>query len=262
MSPIASVFRAKTHCPLLVPFIPAGFPHPRDTVGLLHTLSDAGADLIELGIPFSDPTADGPVIQQASSQAIGEGQTLAGALVQIAEYQQSGGTTPIILMGYCNSFLAMGLDAFAEQARGLVGGVIVVDLAGEDVPAWKERLHAADIDYIPLVAPTTSAERRRHLARQIDSFCYFVSMRGTTGATHIAPSAIRDDITALREAMESPHPVAVGFGIHTADVAKQIGAFADAVVIGSALVDHIAQHGVDAVGAFLQPFQTACEAAR
>ncbi|MBN2645231.1 MAG: tryptophan synthase subunit alpha [Desulfuromonadaceae bacterium] len=228
----------------LIPFVTAGDPDAAKTAAILETLDRAGADLIELGMPFSDPMADGPTIQAASERALAGGMTLAKVLDLVAAFRRSS-QTPIVLMGYYNPVFRFGLEAFARRAaQAGVDALLLVDVPPEERAELYEYFDAQELDLITLLAPTTPAERAAELLRQARGFVYYVSMTGVTGTTQVDTTAIADQVRQLR--IQSPVPVAVGFGIATAEDAEKIAAMADAVVVGSALVKIIAQHAESA----------------
>lgn len=224
----------------LVTFMTAGDPNLDASLRILRGLPAAGADLIELGVPFSDPMADGPAIQMASQRALGAGQTLGGTLAMVAEFRRGDADTPIILMGYYNPIYVYGVEQFVADASGSgVDGLIVVDLPPEEadelIPA-----RAAGIDLIYLTAPTTDDARLPVVLEHAGGFVYYVSITGITGTA----SASRADVAAAVERIRrhTDLPVAVGFGIRTPEQAGAMASVADAAVVGSALVDRVAAH--------------------
>lgn len=225
----------------LIPFITAGDPALAITAQLVKTLEAAGADLIELGMPFSDPMADGPTIQASSERALAAGTTLEQVLSLVADIRQQS-QIPLILMGYYNPIFCYGAERFADAAAAAgVDALLLVDLPPEEVAEIKSIMDVAGIDLITLLAPTTPPERMRQLAASAQGYLYYVSMTGVTGAQKITPQDIRAAVTKLKEM--SPVPVAVGFGISTVEDAQAVGEFADGVVVGSALVKIIEKHG-------------------
>ena len=219
----------------LVPFITAGDPNLAATAPTLLALAEGGADLLELGIPFSDPEADGPAIQAASERALAAGANLAGALRCVQEFRQRNDATPVILMGYLNSILAMGEGAFAERAAAAgVDGLIVVNLPPEESPSLRTALAKVGIDLILLAAPTTSDERLGLIDQTASGFIYLVSLKGITGADHIDVAAVERHLARLRR--HTRLPVLVGFGIKDGETARAVAQHADGVVIGAALV--------------------------
>ncbi|HUS24671.1 MAG TPA: tryptophan synthase subunit alpha [Candidatus Binatia bacterium] len=225
----------------LIPYITAGDPHPRHTAGLMHALVDAGADLVELGVPFSDPMADGPVIQLACERALAAGTTLSKVLDIVAQFRRRDARPPVVLMGYLNPVEACGAKTFARRAREAgVDGVLMVDLAVEEAPGFAPALRAEGLDNIFLVAPTTSRERIAAIAREASGYLYYVSLKGVTGAGTIDVASVAARLREIRAV--SGLPVAVGFGVRDAATARAVGQVADAVVVGSALVGEIAKN--------------------
>lgn len=247
----------------LIPFVTAGDPEPGHTVALMHALVDAGADLIELGVPFSDPMADGPVIQHASERAIAKGVGLGDVLRWVAEFRQRDAETPVVLMGYLNPVEIHGYERFAKEAVAAgVDGVLLVDCPLEE-SAVLAPLKAAGLQQILLAAPTTAPARMAQLCGMAEGFLYYVSFAGITGAGRLSTSDIAARVADIRARAKAP--VAVGFGVRDAHSAKAIAGFADAVVIGSALVERLAgaaQAGEIAGRAreFLQPIRAALDA--
>lgn len=218
----------------LIPFLTAGDPDLPTTEALLHALVDGGADLIELGFPFSDPMADGPTIQASSERALAAGTDLVGILDVVSRFRRHT-NVPVILMGYYNPVFRYGIGRFAhDAAKAGIDGLLLVDLPPEEAGEVHGVLRDAGIRLITLLAPTTPRERAARLAAAGEGYLYYVSMTGVTGTQTVEAAAIEGSVLALKEV--SPVPVAVGFGIATpADVAA-VGRFADAVVVGSALV--------------------------
>ncbi|MCD9121596.1 MULTISPECIES: tryptophan synthase subunit alpha [Cupriavidus] len=219
----------------LIPFITAGDPEPGLTVALMHALVEGGADVIELGVPFSDPMADGPVIQRASERALANGVSLTQVLGWVREFRQRDAATPVVLMGYANPIERMGERAFAQAAREAgVDGVLVVDYPPEECEAFAQLMREHDVDPIFLLAPTTTDARIAQVARVASGYLYYVSLKGVTGS-----GALDLDSVAARLPVIKRHanlPVGVGFGIRDAQTARAIASVADAVVIGSRLV--------------------------
>ena len=247
----------------LIPFVTAGDPSPDDVVPMLHALVAAGADVIELGVPFSDPMADGPVIQHASERAIAKGVGLHNVLAWVAAFRETDNDTPIVLMGYLNPVEMYGYAEFAEDAveKG-VDGVLMVDCPLEESHVL-EPLRAAGLDQILLASPTTTQKRLTALSEAATGFLYYVSFAGITGAAQLSTGDIAERVAGIRA--RSKAPVAVGFGVRDAASAVAIGAFADAVVIGSALVDRLsgATSADDLAGRahdFLAPIRAALDA--
>ena len=222
----------------LVPYVTAGDPSPAVTAQLLPALVRAGADLIELGVPFSDPMADGPVIQRASERALAQGVGLNDVLAMVAAFRSSDAVTPIVLMGYANPLEAMGLAAFAQRACAAgVDGVIVVDYPPEEAAAFTAALGANDIAPIFLLAPTSTEQRIVAVARLARGYVYYVSLKGVTGAGHLDTAEVIGKLAQIRRHVALP--VGVGFGIRDAASAQAIAAHADAVVIGSRIIEEI-----------------------
>lgn len=223
----------------LIPFVTAGDPLPDDMVPVLHALVAGGADLIELGLPFSDPAADGPTIQHASERALAAGVTLKRVLGWVRQFRETDAATPIVLMGYLNPIEIHGYARFAADAVAAgVDGVLLVDCPIEEA-AIAAPLRDAGLRQIWLAAPTTSAARLQQLCEAAMGFLYYVSFAGTTGAARLSTDDIAARVADVR--VQSRAPVAVGFGVRDAGQARAIAAFADAVVIGSALVERL--HG-------------------
>jgi tryptophan synthase alpha chain len=240
MSRIAATFaaRAKENRKALIPFITAGDPAPAMTVPLMHALAAAGADVIELGVPFSDPMADGPTIQRSSERALKHGTTLKHVLGFVAEFRRTDSRTPVVLMGYANPIEAMGEDKFADAARVAgVDGVLVVDYPPEESARLCNLLSERDIDAIFLLAPTSTDTRIEQVARYARGYIYYVSLRGVTGAAHLDLDEIAQKIPRIRSRIKLP--IGVGFGIRDAQTAQAVAKIADAVVIGSRLVQEI-----------------------
>ena len=228
--------RARGEC-ALVPFITAGDPDLGVTEALIPALAEAGADVIELGVPFSDPTAEGPTIQRSSERALASGTTLRRVLGMVKSLRPRV-DVPLVLMGYTNSFLTMGERNFPEAAREAgVDGVITVDCPPEEEPAYYDNLDACGVDAILLAAPTTTEARLAMLAKRTRGFLYYVSLTGVTGARTGLPPRLALNLARIRAI--SDVPVCVGFGVSTPEQAAFIGQHADGVVVGSALVDCI-----------------------
>lgn len=222
----------------LIPFITAGDPEPGMTVPLMHVLAEAGADIIELGVPFSDPMADGPTIQRASERALAYGVSLRQVLAMVHEFRRRDGRTPVVLMGYANPIEAMGAAAFAAAAREAgVDGVLVVDYPPEECAGFSAQLKACGVDPIFLLAPTSTDARFAQVAAAGSGYIYYVSLKGVTGAGHLDFDEVARRIPLIRGRVGMP--VGVGFGIRDADSARRIAAVADAVVIGSRIIEEI-----------------------
>lgn len=237
MSRIAPTFErlARAGRKALIPFIEAGDPQRATTVPLMHALVEAGADMIELGVPFSDPMADGPVIQAACERALKGHVRLRDVLAMVQEFRQQDATTPVVLMGYLNPIEVLGYEDFARLAAAAgVDGVLTVDLPPEEAGGLLRCLRAQGLDAIFLLAPTSSPERIRRIAESASGFIYYVSLRGVTGAGHLDVDEVERKLAAIRRATRLP--IGVGFGISGPQAAARVAAFADAVVVGSALV--------------------------
>ena len=247
----------------LIPYITAGDPTPALTVPLMRALVEAGADIVELGVPFSDPMADGPVVQRSGERALKHGVGLADVLRQVSQFRKEDGATPIVLMGYANPIEAMGVPRFlaAAQAAG-VDGLIVVDYPPEECVEFAQLAKSHGIDPVFLLAPTSTEKRIHEVARAGSGYIYYVSLRGVTGAAHLDLAEISSRIPSIRAATKLP--IGVGFGIRDADSARRIAASADGVVIGSRIIQEIeagdAEQAVSRVKAFLKPIREALDA--
>lgn len=238
MSRIAACFEQLKHDnrKALVPYIVAGDPEPAITVPLMHALVEAGADIIELGVPFSDPMAEGPVIQKAHERALQHAVSLRRVLQMVAEFRKRDDNTPVVLMGYANPIEVMGYQAFAEQAgQSGLDGVLTVDMPPEEAQAFHQALKQHGLDNIYLIAPTTTAQRIKKITDLASGYLYYVSLKGVTGAGNLDITSVREKMDVIREITNLP--VCVGFGIKDADSARQIGRTADGAVVGSALID-------------------------
>jgi tryptophan synthase alpha chain len=223
----------------LIPYITAGDPQPSVTVPLMHALVAAGADMLEVGVPFSDPMADGPVIQAACERALEHHVSLRQILDMVRAFREQDGQTPVVLMGYLNPIEVMGYEAFSVAAREAgVDGVLTVDLPPEEAHDLVVSLKAEQLDPIFLAAPTSDDERIHRMAQSGGGFLYYVSFKGVTGANRLDVQQVREKLTQIRG--NTDLPVGVGFGIRDAQSAARIAEFADAVVVGSALVNRIA----------------------
>ena len=246
----------------LIPFVTAGDPAPDAVVPLLHALVAAGADLIELGVPFSDPMADGPVIQHANERALLRGVGLHEILAWVREFRDKDSTTPLVLMGYLNPLEIYGRARFATDAVAAgVDGVLVVDCPLEESETARV-FRDAGLRQILLAAPTTSAERLNAMCEQAKGFLYYVSFAGITGADKLDPGSVRARVQKIKQQTNSP--IAVGFGVRDAASAAAVAEFADAVVIGSALVDTLStatspEAACDLATTFLAPIRAALD---
>jgi len=246
MSRIASVFTTlrEQGRTALIPFVTAGDPRKDVTVPLMHTLVESGADIIELGVPFSDPMADGPVIQRASERALAHHTSLHDVLDMVREFRRSNAATPVVLMGYLNPIEVMGYAEFAQAAADAgVDGVLTVDIPPEEGGELLAALRDREIDPIYLLAPTSTPERIRRITASASGFVYYVSLKGVTGSSNLDVAAVSAKLAEIRATTDMP--VGVGFGIKDAETARVMGAIADAVVVGSALVSRVEEHADD-----------------
>lgn len=243
----------------LIPYLMAGFPRPQDTVSLMHTLVQSGADIIELGIPFSDPMADGPVIQKAGELALAQGVGLEQVFDMVKSFRLQDPSTPIVLMGYANPIehfdLKHGPDAFVKAAQHSgVNGVLVVDYPPEECAHFAQTLRQAEMDLIFLLAPTSTAQRMQRVAQLASGYVYYVSLKGITGAANLDTSAVEKMIPKIREFVKIP--VGVGFGVRDAVSAKALAKVSDAVVIGTKLIELLQtpplQEASERLAAFMQ----------
>lgn len=222
----------------LIPFITAGDPNPTLTVQLMHALVEAGADILELGVPFSDPMADGPVIQRASERALKYQVSLKQVFEFVKEFRLQNTKTPVVLMGYLNPIEAYTYQQVAKDAAEVgVDGFLIVDLPPEEAESLVKPLQAHDLDMIFLIAPTTQANRIEKIAQQASGFIYYVSVKGVTGSKDLDTQEVSDKITEIRQ--HTDLPIGVGFGIKNAETAAKVAKVADAVIVGSALVQLI-----------------------
>lgn len=250
MSRIAGVFATlrEQGRQALIPFVTAGDPEPGATLPLMHALVEAGADIIELGVPFSDPMADGPVIQRASERALEHHVALHDVIDMVRQFRETNQTTPVVLMGYLNPLEVMGYDTFAETASSAgVDGVLTVDIPPEEGERFVPVMKAKGIDPIFLIAPTSHRARIERITAAASGFVYYVSLKGVTGAANLSLDSVREKLAEIRESTDLP--VGVGFGIKDAQTAAAMAQFADAVVVGSALVSRIEANPGDAVTA-------------
>lgn len=224
----------------LIPYITAGDPNLDTTLGLMHAVVENGADIVEIGFPFSDPSADGPVIQRAVERALAKGTTLRKVLDLVRQFRSTDATTPVVLMGYLNPVEFMGYQNFADAAAAAgVDGVLIVDMPPEESHDLHQTLKAAGIDVIFLVAPTTTEERAATICAMSSGYVYYVSLKGVTGAANLDIDSVTSNLLRLRK--HTTLPLGVGFGIHDGASAASIAAVADAVVVGSALIKRIAE---------------------
>jgi|SRR5690625_425252 len=235
---LQQVFKQLDGRAALVPYITAGDPHPQSTVALMHALVAAGADIIELGVPFSDPMADGPVIQRAAERALAQGMSLQKVLDMVAEFRQQDPDTPVVLMGYANPIEAMGQQQFVDAAaQAGVDGVLTVDYPPEEAQDFAQAMIEQNIDPIFLLAPTSTDERIQKIAELARGYVYYVSLKGVTGADSIDIDDVVQQLSRIRRYVSTP--VGVGFGIRSPQSAQRIAEHADAVVIGSKLIQTI-----------------------
>jgi tryptophan synthase alpha chain len=247
----------------LIPYVAAGDPAPELTVPLMRALAAAGADVIELGVPFSDPMADGPVIQRATERAIRQGVGLKQTLQFVAEFRRQDADTPVVLMGYANPIEHMGRAAFARAASAAgVDGVLVVDYPPEECEDFAAAMKAADIDPIFLLAPTSTEDRIARVAKVASGYLYYVSLKGITGAGHLDVGAVAARIPLIKSLARVP--VGVGFGIRDAASAQAVARVADAVVVGSRLIQEMEsvprEQAVRAAAALLAELRRAIDA--
>ncbi|MBA5607887.1 tryptophan synthase subunit alpha [Duganella sp. FT3S] len=255
MSRIAPTFAAlkadkKT---ALVTFITAGDPAPELTVPLMHALVAGGADILELGVPFSDPMAEGPVIQRACERALAFGVGIHDVFGYVREFRKTNQSTPVVLMGYANPIERIGADAFIAASREAgADGAIVVDYPPEECEAFAAAMRANDLDLIFLLAPTSTEERIAQVAKVGGGFSYYVSLKGVTGAGNIDTAEVAERLTAIRQHVKLP--IGVGFGIRDGATARAVAEVADAVVIGSRIIQEIENNAQDAVVPAVQAF--------
>lgn len=237
----------------LIPFITAGDPDPAMTLPLMRALVAGGADILELGVPFSDPMADGPTIQRASERALRQGMSLRQVIAIVREFRAGDAVTPVVLMGYANPIEAMGVGAFAPEAKQAgVDGVLVVDYPPEECGEFASILRLAGIDPIFLLAPTSTDERFGQVAAVGSGYIYYVSLKGVTGAGHLDLDEVARRIPVIRKKVGMP--VGVGFGIRDAESARRISAVADAVVIGSRIIEEIEKSPRERIAANVADF--------
>ena len=248
----------------LIPFVTAGDPGKDVTVPLMHAMVDAGADIIELGVPFSDPMADGPVIQLACERALAHNTSTRDVLAMVKAFRETNTDTPVVLMGYLNPVEVMGYEAFAEAAADAGGdGVLLVDLPPEEALEVKPVMDAHGLDMIFLVAPTTSDARIKLIGEAGSGYLYYVSLKGVTGSATLNVDEVASRVETIRNLAQLP--IGVGFGIKDAESAQAVSRVADGVVVGSALVNQIAENKDtpdainDAVGGILSAMRNAMD---
>jgi len=228
----------------LIPFFTAGDPDPAITVPLMHAMVKAGANIIELGVPFSDPMADGPVIQAASERALEHHVSLHDVLEMVRNFREKDTDTPVVLMGYLNPVEVMGYKKFAQAASDAgVDGLLTVDLPPEEAHDFLEHLKVHELDPIFLIAPTSTGERIEKICGCASGFVYYVSLKGVTGAASLDVGSVADKLGQIRSATDLP--IGVGFGIKDAESAAQVAKVADAVVVGSAIVKLVGENAGD-----------------
>ena len=244
----------------LVPYVTAGFPTLDDTIPLLEALADAGADVIELGIPFSDPLADGPTIQASSFRALENGMSVAGVLEMVRRFREKR-DTPLVLFTYLNPVFHYGLDRFcADAAEAGADGVLLTDLPAGSDPEMEQALVRAGLDLIRLLAPTTADDRVAHVVDGGGGFLYYISRTGVTGARSELRSELAAEVDRIRERVGLP--VAVGFGISSPEQARAVAGVADGVVVGSALIQRLDQEGVEGAARFVASLRAAMDEGR
>jgi len=250
----------------IIPFVTAGDSQPSVTVPLMHALVEAGADVIELGVPFSDPMADGPVIQLACERSLMHGTRLLDVLDMVAEFRQQDTETPVVLMGYLNPVEAIGYENFAQRAKAAgVDGVLTVDLPPVESEGLMSAMKEQGLDIIFLIAPTTSPARRKAICEQGSGYLYYVSVKGVTGSSALNVDEVADYINDMRQ--DTDLPLCVGFGIRDGATAKAVCQVADGAIVGSVLVNRIAELAnkpdeiPSAVAAIISEMRSAVDAA-
>jgi tryptophan synthase alpha chain len=245
----------------LIPYVTAGDPAPAATVPLMHAMVEAGADIVELGVPFSDPMADGPVIQRSSERALKQGVGLVDVLAMVARFRENDRDTPVVLMGYANPIEAMGIERFAEAASAAgVDGLIVVDYPPEECGEFARLVRSRGMDLVFLLAPTSTPERIARVAGLASGYIYYVSLRGVTGASHLDVAEVAGKLAEIRKA--SPLPLGVGFGIRDGATARAVCTVADAAIIGSRIIQEIESDpaaALERVPAFLRGVREAMD---
>ena len=244
----------------LITFITAGDPAPELTVPLLHALVESGADILELGVPFSDPMAEGPVIQRANERALKFNVGMHDVLGYVREFRKTNEHTPVVLMGYANPIERMGVDRFVTESKAAgADGAIVVDYPPEEASEFAQKLKAHDMDLIFLLAPTSTEQRIKQVAQISSGFSYYVSLRGVTGAGHIDTEEVASRLEAIREHVKLP--IGVGFGIRDGATAKAVASVSDAVVIGSRIIQELENTPKDKAVAAVRDFLSGIRAA-
>lgn len=259
MSRIQHTFAALNGAKALIPYITVGDPDLETTLSLMHSLVENGADILELGVPFSDPMADGPTIQRAAERALLNRVSLRDVLETVRRFRETDADTPVVLMGYLNPIHKMGYQRFAEEAADAgVDGVLTVDAPVETIAPLYAQLKKNSVDCIFLIAPTTTQERIRLIAENAGGFVYYVSLKGVTGAASLDTDEVSRKIELLRQYIDIP--IGVGFGINNAESARKIGSVADAVIVGSRIVKEIENNAgreAQAVGALVKELKDA-----
>ncbi|MDT8368030.1 MAG: tryptophan synthase subunit alpha [Longimicrobiales bacterium] len=249
--------RAGSGRSLLIPYLTAGFPEADTTLPLMRAIADAGADIIELGVPFSDPLADGPTIQEASFRALRNGTTVAHVFDALRGFRETH-DTPVVLFTYLNPVLRYGDEAFCRDAVEVgADGLLLTDLPAGSDPELEARLSASGLDLVRLLAPTTEVARVAAVSDQARGFLYYISRTGVTGARSELPDDLVEKVRTIRAAVGLP--VAVGFGISTPEQARAVGSIADGVVVGSALVRVVAEEGIEGAVRFIAGLRTALD---
>jgi len=263
MSRLKNCFKDLANRTALIPFITAGDPSPNLTVPLMHALVEAGADIIELGIPFSDPMADGPVIQRASERALAQGTTLTSVLKMVKTFRTKDSKTPVVLMGYLNPIEIMGYKNFAQAAEDSeVDGILRVDFPPEEITNESRTfIRANAMSPIFLLSPTTTPERIKYICSKASGYIYYVAVKGVTGSADLDIDSLTDKLAEIRKYTKLP--IGVGFGIKDAESAAKVAKVSDAVIVGSALVSLIEtfppEQLLDKMPAFLQEMRLAMD---
>ena len=250
----------------LIPYITAGDPNPESTVTLMNALVESGADVIEIGMPFSDPMADGPVIQLACERSLAAGTSVKKVLKIISEFRLGNTTTPVVLMGYLNPIEFFGYQAFSDAAKEAgVDGILLVDLTPEEATDVVECFRKNEIDLIYLLSPTTTPERAKKICDLASGYVYYVSVKGVTGSAELDVESVKKHVDSLREITSLP--IGVGFGIRDAKTAAAVSKCADGVIVGSVLVnaiaenkDHQKEYVADALRTILLPMRNEMDA--
>lgn len=263
MSRLLQTFSDLGNKKALIPFVTAGHPHPNLTVGIMHELVRQGADVIELGMPFSDPMADGPVIQKSSESAIKQGIGIEKTIDLVKQFRQQNNHTPVVLMGYLNPVECMGHEHFVTAAKSAgVDALLLVDSPPEESSEILQQLKTNQLEQIFLIAPTTTDKRMTMICEHASGFVYYVALKGVTGSADLDADAVNADIKKIKQ--HTDLPVAVGFGVKDAASAVAVAAVADAVVIGSALVSALgecddAAAAAEVIADFIKPIRTALD---